>query len=656
MFRNQAITAVLRVVMSTVVLTVLMALSIASYLHGPSGSNTSAVMSVSMTVVQRAAEDSSSVVHFSAVLYDAGTNAVLDSVASGASDTVIFKNVSTTGVETPSTGVPRAYDLEQNFPNPFNPSTIIRFGIARTENVSLIVYDILGRKIATLVDQMLAVGRYQVAWNPNVASGVYFYRLQAGSYSETKKMIALDGSGHAAASNRIELLGAANGGAAGTESRQLRKSQTGGYTLRVFSSSGGTVPQVYDQTIPIPSVSTDTTITLYVRRIGAHVYSDSTQQLIEGFGGANVFIFGRPDMTAAEVQTAYGQGEGQIGMSIMRVSIPPDSTQFGAYVSSAHLAESLGAKVIATPWTPPPWMKTNNDFARGSLAAGHYADYASYLKSFADTMASHGAPVYAISVQNEPDANVTYQSCYWTATQFMTFMRYNAPAVGVPVFMPESENFNHTFSDSTLNDSLAASHVAFVGGHIYGATPSKYSLAISKGKELWMTEYLINGTSGGVNLDTTWTGALRTAKSIHDCMNASMSAYVWWYTLRYYGPIDDGTLGGVAGSVTKKGYVMSQYARFVRPGYHRVAVDAALQANVYVTAYRNGNSVVIVALNMGTTPLNQTFVIPKGGPTSYAAYVTSATQNCTLQNVYDVSSLTFTAPLDASSVTTFVSN
>jgi len=609
-----------------------------------------------ITVQLYAAEDSSTIIQYAAVLYDGTTNAQLDSLFSGTSNTVMFTNVTTVGVVQGRTAGPTGYALEQNYPNPFNPSTIIRFSVPNTDNVSLSIYDILGRKVATLVDKRLTAGTYQVTWSPNVASGVYFYRIQSGKFTETKKMIALDGSGHAAGATQFSTLGTISASAAGRPQASLMKTQSGGYTLRLFSLTGVTAPQVYNRTILIPSLSTDTTLSLYLRRTGAHIYADSTQQLIEGFGGANVMIFGRPDMTTAEVQTAYGDGDGQIGMSIMRVSIPPDSTQFSANAKSAALAETLGAKVFATPWTPPAWMKTNNSLVGGSLDTSHYADFAAHLKAFGDTMANKGAPLYAISVQNEPDFNATYQGCLWNGTQFLNFMKYYAPAVGYPVLMPESAGFNHSLSDPTLNDSVAASHVAFIGGHIYGATPSSYPLAFSKGKETWMTEYLINGTSGGVNLDTTMAGALATAKSITDCMNANMSAYVWWYTVRYYGMIDDGTLGGVVGSVTKKGYVMSQFARFARPGYHRVTADATPQSNVYVTAYRNGTSVVIVALNMGTSAVNQTFVIQNASGTLYAAYVTSSTKNCALDNVYNVSGLSFTAPLGASSVTTFVSN
>ncbi len=625
--------------------------------NGPSSNLRKAAGTATITVQLYASEDSAAVLQYAAVLFDGTTNAQIDSSFSGATNTVTFQNITTVGVAKNGSTLPTGYSLEQNYPNPFNPSTIIRFSVPVTDKVSLAVYDILGRRIATLVDQNLNAGSYQVTWSPNVASGVYFYRLQSGRFSETKKMIALDGSGHGAGGSRVVDLSAVAVGTAASSQTPLMKAQAGNYTLRIYSLAGVTSPQVLNRTVLIPSLMNDTTITLFQRRPGAHIYADNMQQVIEGFGGANVLIFGRPDMTPAEVQTAYGSGEGQIGMTIMRVSIPPDSTQFGAYVNSALLAKSLGAKIIATPWTPPAWMKTNSSNSGGSLDTSRYADYAAHLKSFADTMASHGASLYAVSVQNEPDANVGYQSCYWNATEFMNFMKYNAPSVGVPVFMPEALGYNHAFSDSTLNDSVACAHVAFIGGHIYGATPSPYPLAFNKGKETWMTEYLINsGGSTTTSIDTGWSGAIQTAKSINDCMTANMSAYVWWYTLRYYGPVDDGERGGVAGAVTKKGYVMSQYARFVRPGYRRVTADASPQSNVYVTAYRNGASTIIVALNLSPSPINQTFVIVNGTATSYAAYVTSSGKNCILDNVYDVSGGSFSVALDASSVTTFVSN
>jgi subtilisin-like proprotein convertase family protein/photosystem II stability/assembly factor-like uncharacterized protein len=85
---------------------------------------------------------------------------------------------------------PRAFNLAQNYPNPFNPSTMISYQLASASNVKLQVYDVLGREVATLVNERQAQGMHNVKFNANaLASGVYFYRLQAGDFTQTKKMI-----------------------------------------------------------------------------------------------------------------------------------------------------------------------------------------------------------------------------------------------------------------------------------------------------------------------------------------------------------------------------------------------------------------------------------------------------------------------------------
>ncbi|MFZ1684458.1 MAG: C25 family cysteine peptidase [Candidatus Zixiibacteriota bacterium] len=88
--------------------------------------------------------------------------------------------------------VPYAFSLAQNYPNPFNPVTLIGYSLASRESVKLEVIDLLGRTVTTLVSGVQSAGDHEVVWNGNaVASGVYFYRLTAGSHCETKKMILL---------------------------------------------------------------------------------------------------------------------------------------------------------------------------------------------------------------------------------------------------------------------------------------------------------------------------------------------------------------------------------------------------------------------------------------------------------------------------------
>ena len=80
--------------------------------------------------------------------------------------------------------------LEQNYPNPFNPSTIISYSLPKTSNVSLKVYNVLGELIATLVNIIQLKGMYEIVFDAaNLSSGIYFYRLQAGEFTASHKMI-----------------------------------------------------------------------------------------------------------------------------------------------------------------------------------------------------------------------------------------------------------------------------------------------------------------------------------------------------------------------------------------------------------------------------------------------------------------------------------
>ncbi len=87
---------------------------------------------------------------------------------------------------------PDEFWLYNNYPNPFNPSTTIEFDLPKRSEVSLKVFNILGEEVATLVSDRLSAGSYSYEWDAlNLASGVYLYRLQAGDYVETRKMVLM---------------------------------------------------------------------------------------------------------------------------------------------------------------------------------------------------------------------------------------------------------------------------------------------------------------------------------------------------------------------------------------------------------------------------------------------------------------------------------
>lgn len=87
---------------------------------------------------------------------------------------------------------PTTFALHQNYPNPFNPSTKIRFTLPRNEFVSLRIFNLMGQEISTLLSESMSAGAHEIQWNANkLPSGVYFYRLQAGTFTETKKLVLL---------------------------------------------------------------------------------------------------------------------------------------------------------------------------------------------------------------------------------------------------------------------------------------------------------------------------------------------------------------------------------------------------------------------------------------------------------------------------------
>jgi photosystem II stability/assembly factor-like uncharacterized protein len=88
--------------------------------------------------------------------------------------------------------IPNEFSLSQNYPNPFNPTTSLQYAIGSRQFVTLKVYDLLGREVATLVNEEKPSGEYEIEFNAaNLPSGIYFYQLNAGSFSETKKMVLL---------------------------------------------------------------------------------------------------------------------------------------------------------------------------------------------------------------------------------------------------------------------------------------------------------------------------------------------------------------------------------------------------------------------------------------------------------------------------------
>jgi len=396
----------------------------------------------------------------------------------------------------------------------------------------------------------------------------------------------------------------------------------------------------------------------------------TTYQTIRGFGGSTAWM---PQMSTALASALYGTASGQIGLSILRVRIDPTSTTGGANWATelANAQEAIAAgssvSVIATPWTPPAAYKTSSSsqpytsgctsspttLCGGYLDPAHYADYATYLNSFVTYFANGGVPLYGISMQNEPDASVTYESCGWTPTQMDTWIAGNASTLTTKLIMPESESFSTAYSDPSLADPNAVSHIGIIAGHLYGTQPSYYTNAENAGKDVWMTEYYL--TPSGIQ--PAIADALLAAKNIHDSLTTgSYNAYLWWWVADWnsgsgvtnYGLVDS------SNNLTFYGIAMAQFSRYIRPGYVRVSATANPQANVYLSAYSGNGHVAIVAINLGTSSVSQSFTLANATLSSLTPIQTTAGGSLATQSPVTVTQGAFTYTLPAQSITTFI--
>ena len=375
----------------------------------------------------------------------------------------------------------------------------------------------------------------------------------------------------------------------------------------------------------------------------ATILANDNKQLIQGFGCATVFSPPNTSaVTAEEFDRLFGSGSGQVGLNILRIRIASDDAWRMTELNYAKAAIQRGARVFASPWSPPARMKTNNSIIGGKLITDSSAAYAKYLNDFALYMAANGAPLQAVSVQNEPDWNPNYEGCVWTATEMRDFLKnHGASITATNLMAPELVNNNQTYINTILADDAAVANLDIFATHIYGGGIIDNPQIRNKGKEMWMTEHL--------DTLTNYTSNLNTAIEIHDCFTkANFNAYIWWYGKRFYGPI------GQDGRVTKRGFIMSHFARFIKQGAIRLGTSANSRVDVLLSAYRNGNKKVVVAINWGSNNVKQKISFDGASAGSFIPYVTTAAKNVEQGAVINSASNSFEYSLPPASIVTFV--
>jgi len=412
---------------------------------------------------------------------------------------------------------------------------------------------------------------------------------------------------------------------------------------------------------------------------------NNVHQRIDGFGASSAYngtwstaeadlLFSTNNNITYQSATYNG-----IGLSLLRNHIiwanttSASDTPSTAETSIMKLAQARGARVWSTPWTPAVGFKSTNDIYDAKpitngvnggtfLGSGNNItnlNYASQLANYVVAMKNQGINLYALSVQNEPDASVnTYDACQWTGAQIHDFTTnlFNALAAkgvgSTKIMLPESENWTdpHNLAGSAMGDPGVAADVGIIACHNYDGANGPANLVKNNfGKALWETEV---SQLGGETSDIA--NGLYYAQRIFLFMTvAQANAWHYWWIVPFGS--ETGLMTQNAGT-TKRMFTIGNYSRFVRPGYYRINVSNN-NPLALISAYKDpvSGNYAIVAVNPNSIPATQIFDLtnfPAVG--SVTPWITSGTLSLASQSAVPVVNASFTYTLPPLSVVTFV--
>jgi len=373
-----------------------------------------------------------------------------------------------------------------------------------------------------------------------------------------------------------------------------------------------------------------------------------TFQPIEGFGfsltGGSAYVLAR--LAAAEradlLQELFGPTEASVGLSCLRLSIgasdlgrrdfsywslrrgtaDPDLARFNLAGGDREvvpmlkeiLAVNPAVKIIAAPWTAPPWMKTNGRYVGGSLKPEYYSAYARYFVKYVEAMREHGIHVSAVTPQNEPQNPRNEPSMMMSAPEQAAFikghlgpeLRKAAPDTDILCWDHNCDGID--FPLDVLGDPEARAYTAGVAWHLYNGTPDAMSLVHDRypDKKVYFTEQWVYAREE-------FMGALRWHTRnvvVGSLRNWSRTAMEWnlasdpEYGLHSrLGAV--GAMGGVTiGTTIQRNpgyYLMAHSAKFIRPGSLRVH-SSEVDRLPNVTCLTPDSRMVMVVLNDADGP------------------------------------------------------
>ncbi len=387
---------------------------------------------------------------------------------------------------------------------------------------------------------------------------------------------------------------------------------------------------------------------------------DKTFQTILGFGGAltdaAAETFAKlPATKQQEFLDAYFDKEKGIGYNLARTNIHSCDFSSGSYtyISEGDAAlktfsiqhdqtykipfikrvmTAAGGKLtlFASPWSPPAFMKTNNDILHGGkLKKEFYQPWANYYTKFIKAYESAGIPVWGISIQNEPMATQKWESCIFTGEEERDFLKFNLgptmqkAGLGNKKIIGWDHNRDLLYqrASTLLNDKDAAKYLWGIGFHWYepwsGGDPMYNNLKLVNeaypGVNLLFTE----GCSEAFNMDriNDWKlGEKYGANMINDFNNGAVGFTDWNVLLDETGgpnhvgnfcfaPVHANTKTGEL-IYTNEYYYIGQFSKFVKPGAKRI-ISSASRSSLITTAFKNPDgSVAVIVMNKTDAPIN----------------------------------------------------
>ncbi|MGL4737853.1 MAG: glycoside hydrolase family 30 protein, partial [Cellulosilyticaceae bacterium] len=385
-----------------------------------------------------------------------------------------------------------------------------------------------------------------------------------------------------------------------------------------------------------------------------------TYQSIDGFGVSQAewsdAIYECPEPARSQIMDLLFTQDG-IDLDIFRGELfPTFATTPGAYdftgrpdqVWIMQQARDRGVdKIISTTWSPPAWMKTNNQTTNGGyLKQECYSNYANLMAEFIKAYKElYGIDFYGISMANEPNSMtfLSWNSCEWNGDQVKDFLANSLKPefekqglLGqVKIIAAEPSWWKEDLMKPALNDPTASSVLDIVAAHNYTVPilntkqpQVPFDVAQSKDKRVWMTEVSSPNTA-----DASISSGLFFAKEMHTFMTeVNANAYLFW-TGAIPGSSDEGLINvdKATGNytLTKRYYAFGNFSKFIKPNATRIDMPKSPVSGVYTSAYKDpsNNELIVVAINDTDATVPLSFVPNNINIPSFTPYVTSSTAN-----------------------------